>query len=114
LEWQPSSRNSFQQYCCGSANIDVFDLQGASSINPAQQYLMTLPQQSGGACSFQQQGSNCGVCDLSSASVDGWFLMAGGQYSLNATDPLKACFVLMPKQPRASYFPFFPSLLLSG
>jgi hypothetical protein len=36
-----------------------------------------------------QLGSNCGVCDLSSASMDGWFMMAGGQWSLNASDPDK-------------------------
>ncbi len=109
-EWQavdpakPST--NIQQFCCGSANIDVFDLQGASSTNPAKQFLGLLPQQDGGSCSFQQvnsnftaesqfrlilvqAGSNCGMCDMASGSVDGWFLMAGGQYSLNAADPSK-------------------------
>jgi hypothetical protein len=115
-EWQPVDPNKpslgIQQICCGSANIDVFDLQGASSTNPPQAFLGLLPQQDGGSCSFQQAssklttdnefhlilvqgGSNCGMCDMASASVDGWFLMAGGQFSLNASDPVMVRFCRM-------------------
>lgn len=95
-EWQPvddtQPGTAVQQYCCGSTNIDVFDLQGASSTTPPSAYLAQLPAQDAASCTFTQAGSNCGVCDLASASVDGWFVMAGGQYSLNASDPNKACF----------------------
>ena len=60
-EWQPVDPNrpstGFQQFCCGSANIDVFDLQGASSTTPAQAFLGLLPQQDGGSCSFQHVNS---------------------------------------------------------
>jgi hypothetical protein len=90
-EWQqldPTIPNSPNEYfCCGSTNIDVFDLQGASSTTPAQSYLTNLPAQDPSTCTFTQAGSNCGVCDLASASVDGWYVMAGGQYSLNHSDP---------------------------
>ena len=111
--YQPVDPNfpntNFQQFCCGATNIDIFDLQGASSSTPATAYRADLPQQP--SCTFTQaryvmsrvrvslganvnpvcvqSGSNCGICDLSSASLDGWYVMAGGQYSLNASDPDK-------------------------
>ncbi len=93
-EWQPiddtKPNTAVQQFCCGSTNIDVYDLQGASSTTPPVAYLTNLPAQDPASCTFTDKGSNCGICDLASASVDGWYVMAGGQYSLNASDPNKA------------------------
>jgi len=97
-EWQPNTANTgFEQYCCGSPAIDVFDLQGAwpTPLQPST-WTGQLPQQPADTCTFTQGG--CGVCDLSGASMDGWFMMAGGQWSINATDPAKN------EQPLASVY----------
>jgi hypothetical protein len=58
IEYQPidpnDPRSQLSQFCCGATNIDIFDLQGASSAShPKQTYRGDLPQQPASTCNFQ-------------------------------------------------------------